>query len=57
MFEFVVCDERLVLDPRFVGVDGVDRVFEDARDLLGVVDAHTDQSKDAQVGVEELVFP
>jgi hypothetical protein len=43
LFEFFVGDDRAVFDLCFVGVDGVDGVFEDAGDLFGLVDAHADE--------------
>ena len=56
LFEFVVGDGGFVFDPGFVGVDGVDGIFEDAGDLFMFVDAHADQREDAEVGVEEFVI-
>jgi hypothetical protein len=38
LFEFFVGDDGFVFDPCFVGVDGVDGIFEDAGDLLVLVD-------------------
>jgi hypothetical protein len=55
LFELFVGDDGLVLDPGFVGVDGVDGIFEDAGDFLVLVDSHSDEGEDADVGVEQFV--
>jgi hypothetical protein len=55
LFELFVGDDGFVLDPGFVGVDGVDGIFEDAGDLLVLVDPHSDEGKDADVGVEQFI--
>ena len=55
MFEFVVGDDGFVFDPRFVSIDGIDGVLEDAGDLFVLVDPHADQGENSEIGVEELV--
>jgi hypothetical protein len=53
--EFVVGENGPVLDPGLVGIDGVDRIFEDLGDLLVVADAHADEGEDAEIYVEEFI--
>jgi hypothetical protein len=54
--EFVVGKDGSVLYAGLVGVDGIDRVLEDLRDLFIVADAHADEGEDAEIDVEEFVF-
>jgi len=54
--KFVVGVNRPVLDAGLVGVDGVDRIFEDLGDLFVVIDAHADEGKDAKIDVEGFVL-
>lgn len=56
LFEFFVGDDGFVLDPGFVGVDGVEGIFEDAGDLFVLVDPHADEGENAEVGIEQFVI-
>lgn len=47
---------RLIPDPETVVVDGLRRTVEQCRNLYGVVDAQTHQSKYTQRSIEKLAF-
>ena len=55
MVESLVVQIGAIADAGLVGIDGVDGIVEYLADLVVVVDAESDEGKDAQFGGEELV--
>ena len=49
--EILVGKKGFVLDPGFVGVDGIDGVFQYFGDLFIVGDADPDEGEDAEIGI------
>ena len=51
-FELFIWHNGPVFDPRFVGIDRIDRILQDLGDLIIIADPHPDQGKDPQVDIE-----
>jgi len=55
-FELLIRHNGPVFDPRFVGIDRIDRILQYLGDLFIIADPHPNQRKDPQVDIEQLVF-
>ena len=55
VFEFLIGDDGFVLDLCFVGIDGIDGVFQDTRYFFVFMNAHPYQGEDPEIGIEEFV--
>ena len=54
-FKFFVGDDRFVLDLGFISVDGMNRIFQDLGNFFIVVNAHADQGKNSEIGIEKFI--
>jgi len=54
--KFVVGHDGLILNPRFVGIDGLDGIIQYPGDLFSFLDAHPHKGKNAEIGIEQFIF-